>query len=480
MITESEHSSRLLAAALRRREFLIRKEAFDPISPDSVPTDAQQEVIRDFGTVPVQFIVAGNQSGKSQTCARLVSWFLEDAHPTWKQPSEWGNEPRLVLICGRTGKQLEESLLPKIRSYLEPGTFKEVRVGNMIQRLEMTNGNRIVFQSLENPNIARERLQSYVAHLVWCDEMAPTDEIFDELLRRVQARNGLFLASFTPLVENIQIQRRVDAACLPYSKKYTFAMLDNPLYKDPAKREKILSELATLPESVRNTRLHGSWSSSNSSVYHFDYGTMVRTLPDHYSRSLWRHVEASDPALKSAHGLGIYAEDPTTGKWYLVHAEEIKGIHDPEQLLATVAMKTAQYNIVRRIADPHEVWYIQLAAKRGMKYIGVANKNSRKGELIKQMQQKLGTILFITPHNGDIIDQIIGCRWADGENSRIVAASSKHMVDQCQYFCDNIPKWDPTIQPQPWFQHLRDQNDLRLKQEASKRKRSQMKVRRRW
>lgn len=480
MIDEAEHSIRLLAAAMRRMDSLTRREAFDPINHTSLPTTAQQEVINDFGKIPVQYIVAGNQSGKSQTCARLVSWFLEDTHPTWKRPVGWADEPMLVLVCGRTGKQIEESLLPKIRSYLEPGSYKEVRVGNMIQRLEMGSGDRIVFQSLENPNIARERLQSYVAHLVWVDEMAPTDDIFDELLRRVQARSGLFLASFTPLIENIQIQKRVDAACPPYSRKYTFAMLDNPLYQDPEKREKILAELATLPESVRNTRLFGTWSSSNSAVYHFDWDQMTRTLPAHYSRSQWRHVEAADPALKSAHGMGIYAEDPLTGLWYMVHSEEIRGIHDPDHLLDTVQRKTAQYNIIRRIADPHEVWYIQLAAKRGMKYVGVANKNSRKGELIKGLQSALGHRLFICPHNSEFIDQMLGCRWADGENSRIVAASSKHMVDQCQYFCDNIPKPDPTTQPVSWHQALRDQNEQRWKRVEAEKKKMKMRIRRRW
>lgn len=468
----SDKQLRELAAAVRRLEAIARQQAFDPYTPDSVPTASQSEVIHEFGTIPVQFIVAGNQSGKTQTCARLVSWFLYNNHPTWKQPLEWGNEPLLVLVCGRTGKQIEESLLPKIRSYLEPGTYKEIRVGNIVQRLEMDNGNRIVFQSLENPNIARERLQSYVAHLVWIDEMAPTDEIIDELLRRVQARNGLFLASFTPLVENVQIQKRVDAAALPYAKKYAFAMLDNPVYRDPAKREKILSELATLPESVRNTRLFGSWSASGKAVFHFDYTRMIRTLPEHYSRS-WRHVEATDPALKSALGLTIYAEDPLRGDWYMVHSEEVTGIHDPEQLIRTVERKTAGYNIVKRICDPHEVWYIQMAQKMGLRYTGVYSKNNRKGELIKGLQTNLGSRLFICPHNTDFIDQLVGCRWADSENSRIIAASSKHMVDTAQYFCDNIPKFEAGFIPQPWYQKLYDDNQKRLEanEKRSKRKR---------
>ena len=460
---ELDTKQKLVVVAMRRLESIARKEAFDPFDSSSRPTVGQQEVIDDFGTIPVQYIVAGNQSGKSQMGARLVSWVLTDSHPTWKQPAEWRKEPLLILVCGRTGKQIEESLLPKIRSYLDPGTFKEVRVGNMIQRLEMGDGNRIVFQSLENPNVARERLQSYVAHLVWIDEQPPTDDILDELLRRVQARGGLVVATFTPLVENLRIQKRVDSAIPPYAKKYHFHMLDNPVYRDPLKREKIIQELAVLPESIRNTRLYGHWSPSNAAVYAFDWDKMVRALPSTYSRS-WRHVESVDPALKSALGYCVFTEDPETGHWYLVLSEEIKGIHDPDQLIETVRRKSEHYNIIRRISDPHEVWYIQLANKRGLGYIGVYNKNSRKGELIKQLQQSLGSRMFICPHNTEFIDQLLGCRWADSDNSRIIAASSKHLLDSAQYFCDNIPKYEAAFRSIPWHQKLYEDNETRKRQ----------------
>jgi len=456
---------RLVAAALKRLELIQRSSAFDPVNPSSQPTSAQQAVIDDFGIIPVQYIVAGSQSGKSQTCSRLTSWVLEENHPRWKRPVEWGNEPLLILVAGRTGKQIEESLLPKLKSYLTPGTYKEVRVGNMIQRLEHSNGNRIVFQSLENPNIARERVQSYVAHLVWIDEQPPVVALIDELLRRVQARGGYFLASFTPLIEDINIQRMVDASKAPYSKKYQFSMLDNPLYADPGKREKILQEMSTLPESVRNTRLYGAWSASDSAVYYFNYDLMVRQLPESY-RTSWRHVISVDPALKSALGLTVWAEEPLLGHWYLVHSEEISGIYDPIHMEETVHKKTMHYNIVRRISDPHEVFYMQIASRMGRHHIGVYKKNNRKGELIKGLQSALGTRIFIPPHNTDFIDQLVGCKWAGAERERIINASSKHLVDSAQYFVDNIPKHEKKIETSGWQEHLYLMNEKRKQQES--------------
>lgn len=434
----AKKTDKFLLAAMEKLEKLRRQEAFDPSNPDSLPTDAQRAVISDFGSTRIQLIRAGTQSGKSQTCSRLVTWVLTDTHPNWKKPVEWGSEPLLAIVAGRTGKQIEESLLPKIRSYLKPNTYKEVRIGNIIQRLELDNGNRIVFQSLENPNMARERIQSYVAHIAWIDELPPTVDVMDELLRRIQARNGYFLASFTPLVRNVQVQKFVDNLQEPLAKTYRFRMLDNPLYSDPIRQAEILSSLAHLPEHVRNSRLYGEWMSDDNAVFYFDYSTMVE-MPQEYS-PLWRHVESVDPAIKSALGYTLWAEDPSTGVWYCIKAEYVKGIYVPTELVATVAKMSAGYNIVRRISDPHESWYIHTAASMGIKYVGVYDKNSRKSELIKNLQEGLGRELRIAPTCDLLVDELTSARWSDTRDGKIASGSDYHLLDSAQYFQDVKPK----------------------------------------
>lgn len=462
-----ETQDKLLVAALRRLETIKREEAFDPINLDSRPTAAQQSVIDDFGRIRTQWIVAATQSGKSQTACRVITWVLTETHPSWERPSTWGDEPLLILVAGRTGKQIEESLLPKLLSYLRPGTYKEVRIGNIIQRLEYQNGNRIVFQSLENPNVARERIQSYVAHMALVDEMPPTSAIIDELQRRVQARNGYFMGSFTPLVVNEDIRKMVDAAVLPFAKKYIFRMFDNPLYADPVRQEEILQSMASLPESVRNTRLYGDWSQADDTVYYFDYPSMVE-FPEEYS-PLWRHVESVDPALKSALGLTIWAENPITGIWYCVHAEYIRGILVPTELVAAVRDRTKGKNIIRRISDPHEVWYIQTAGSMGLTYTGVYKKHERKHELIKNLQERLGNrSLRLAPTCEDLISELQECRWSDRADGKIVNASSYHLLDSAQYFVDNIPKAEKRIEGNNWEDWLYNANRHRLENRDKK------------
>lgn len=445
-------SDKLLIAALEKLEKLQKQECFDPINPESKPTTAQKQVLDDFSHVKLQIIRAGNQSGKSQTCARLLTWAITETHPTWKRPDSWGNEPLLSVVAGRTGKQIEESLLPKIRSYLEPGSYKEVRIGNIIQRLELDNGNRIVFQSLENPTMARERLQSYVAHFVWVDELPPTVEVLNELLVRRQARNGFFLASFTPLVRNIKVQKFVDGLSESLGKTYRFNMLDNPLYSDSVRREEILSSLSHLPEHVRNSRLYGEWMSDDNAVYEFNTDTMVG-MPENYS-PLWRHVESVDPASSSALGYTLWAEDPSTGIWYCIKAEYVKGVFVPTEIINTVQKLSFGYNIIRRVSDT-EPWFIHQAAQMGIKYTPVYEKANRKLSMIKNLQQALGTKLKISPHCESLIEELSGMRWSESKENKIVSSNDYHLHDTAAYFLDNLPKRESSLPLNvSWQAHL--------------------------
>ena len=463
-----------LLAALERLEKLQRQESFDPINPASRPTAAQQQVIDDVNTYKIQIVRAGNQSGKSAVSARILSWFLTETHPTWKRPVEWGSEPLLALVAGRTGRQIEESLLPKIRSYLDPGTYKEVRVGNIIQKIELNNGNRIVFQSLENPSMARERIQSYVAHFVWIDELPPTVDILNELMVRIQARNGHLLASFTPLVRNIKVQKFVDALVEPVAKTYRFKMLDNPLYANSERKAEILASMAHLPEHIRNSRLYGDWMSDDNAVYYFNHETMVEQ-PQGYS-PMWRHVESVDPASSSALGYTLWAENPYTGVWYCIKAEYIKGIFVPTEIVEAVRRLSQNVNIIRRVSDT-EPWYVHQAAKMGISYSCVYKKVDRKLEMIKAFQEALGAKIKIAPHCEAIIEEITGARWSDTREGKIASGSDMHLGDSAMYFVDCMPKREaPVAVNSSWQQQLYDAhikrkaNEMELMKKAIQRR----------
>lgn len=448
-------SPEMLAIAAERYRKLALEAAFDPNNLASRPTDAQQEVFEEFGQVSQQWIVASNQSGKSQTCSRLTAWVLAENHPYWKRPGHWNKEPLLMVVCGRTGKQLEESIAPRICAYLPKDDYKVVKIGNITQRIEHKNGNRIVFQSLENPQVARERVQSYVAHFVWVDEMPSTISIINELLMRLQSKQGYFVASFTPLVYNQDIRKMVEEVPKDIGRKYKFKMFDNPLYADPERQRQVLASYAHLTDMELNCRLYGDWMDAETSVWHIDREAMIG-LPPGYSPS-WRHVESSDPAVSSKFGLTVWAENPADNSWWCVKDDYIEGIAAPDDIVAEVIKRTSGINIVRRICDPHESWYLGQANKAGLIYL-CPKKDGRKHNMIKDLQHSLSSgRLKIAHWCTRLVEELEGAQWKQSDTGmpKIQGANRYHLADTACYFNDLIPSPDKSYVPQDWQQAIR-------------------------
>jgi len=469
----------MLAFAAERYRRLRLVECFDPNNLDAKATEAQSELFQEFGKVRKQWIVAGNQSGKSQSCSRLVAWMLAENHPSWKRPKEWNQEPLFLLVCGRTGKQLEDSLIPRICSYLPESDIKVVRVGNMVQRIEHVNGNRMVFQSLENANLARERVQSYVAHLVWVDEMPSSSSLIDELQTRLYSKSGYFLASFTPLVFNPDIRKMVDNAKLPDSKVYRFKMFDNPLYSSEDKRREVIAAYSHLSETALNCRLYGEWMEPESSVWSIDRDRMVEA-PLNYHPS-WRHLEASDPAVSSKFGLTIWAEDPVSSTWYCIRDDYIEGISAPDDIVAEVKRRTDGINLVRRVCDPHETWYLGQASKAKLSYL-CPKKDGRKDELIKQLQTALSSgRIKLAPWCTRLLNELERAHWSDSDSNRtyIVGGSKLHLADTAQYAVDLLPPASKEPVNQTWHEMLR-RADHAIKEQKAKLKQGQRVNRKRW
>ena len=377
-------------------------------------------------------------SGKSQIGARLVAWLLAENHPHWQRPKNWGKESLQFVVLGRNSKQIEESLYKRIKSYFPEGALKENRIGNIMQSVKhRETGNTIIFQSYENENQARERVQSFTSHFIWIDEMPTTLALITESLTRVQAKDGFFLATFTPLVLSQEVRKWCDTLHERAGATYRLKMFDNPIYT-PERQEIILQKMQSLPPHVREARLYGEWIAADSAVYYWDEALMMEN-PRDYSLA-WRHVESSDPAISSAHGLTVWAEDPNTGVWYLIVAEQLQGFKDNQGFLEEVLRRTKNMNIVRRIYDTAATSYAATAQRFGVHYTGVYHKAGRKIEMIQNFQASLGTKVRIASWCQAFVDQLTDCHWADNAEGRIVRSSKFHMLDSACYFVDCMPK----------------------------------------
>jgi len=470
---------RLLAAAMKRLTRMEKLQCFDAADLASRPTPSQQEIIdciRDE-SLSVVSILGGNQSGKSMLSMRILAWLFEETFPNFTRREKWGTEPLLILVVAQTLKQFEESLWRKMEPLLTDHNYTVQRVGGVINRIQSkTNGNTLLVFSHDNVNEARKRIQSFTAHVAVIDELPSKFSLIEETMRRLQAKNGLLLLPCTPKVPAPEIKRFIDGLRPPFGRRFKLKALDNPVYDDEQKR-RILESTATMSEAMRKTVLEGDWMTAEEAVYSLNHPDVIEE-PVGYHPS-WRHVEASDPALSSKFGFLVAAQSPMNQCWYVVRADYIQDILVPQDMFEEVQRRTQNINLVRRISDPHETWYIQTAVKNGVTYMWPYDKARRKGELIKNLQTALGPKLRIAPWCTSLIEELTSASWSQHAEGKIANSSALHLNDCAQYLVDCLPKDEPYAVAPTWEAELRAANAKRKLAERQKQKQASKIQRRR-
>lgn len=447
-------------AALRRLQSLELRECMNINDLSSRPTLKQQEVFKAAADAKVRVVLGGNQSSKSTLGAREVAWVFENIHPYWHCKSA----TRKILVIGRVGEQVETELWrSKIKPFLTPGTYKEVRIGNILQRVEsLTDDAVIIFMSHHNINEAREKAQAFVADFVWLDELADSPSFVIELMFRIQSNNGRLILTFTPLLRSPELKRWVETLDPSIGKVFKLNTLDNPLYK--GREQEILASLANASESERNTRLYGEWLIGDNAVFSQPAHTYTLNPIDYHPS--WRHIEVVDPAASGSTGYMILAQPPTSRTWYVVKADYVDGAAASD-LLLKIQRKSSGLNIVRRISDPHEVWFIKEAHKFRVSYIGVRDKARRKLELINQTQESLLTgRVKVASWCTSLLEELGTAQWQDNGKDRIQNSSKYHLLDCLQYGVDNLPKDEVQQLEVSHHAWIREANKERLKREA--------------
>ncbi len=458
----------LIAKAVKQLKIRQLALAFDPTVLDSRPTPMQQQVLDDIVNYPHRYLIGGNQSGKSMTGGREAAWILSGTHPTYKVPERRQGHPLTMIIVGRTLQQVSDELwAKKIRPFLDPGSYKEHKIaGGVVTAVDFkANKNRLLLFSHHSPREAREKLQSFTCDWLWLDEMPDSMQLIEELHRRCQANQGRFLATFTPKLRNNEIRKMVDNIT-PYQKTYRIGMLDNPSYR--GREAEVLAPITHLPEALRDTVLNGAWYTGELAVYNFNVDVNCKQPVD-YSFS-WRHIEAIDPASSGKAGYVILAEHPVTGVWHTIVASYINGA-SAKNLLIEMAKLRGNVNLVRRISDPHESWFIKHAADDGLTYEGVYKKNERKKELIKNLQVILDEgRLVVEPYLEDLIGEFTTCQWSETVDDKITGSRRFHLLDALQYAVDNLPVFTavaPIVPRNQWLRQANQQRKAATKERAA-------------
>lgn len=179
----------------------------------------KQKQFHDLGaTKRERLLMAANQVGKTYSAAAEIAIHATGEYPEWwtgrrftKPLKIWiGGESSLLvreapqtLLCGTPGVEadLGIGLIPKSSFLGRPSLARGVTDAfDTIQVHHKTDGNEdgistIAFKSYEQ---GRTKWQAGTVDIVWCDEEPPED-VYEEILARITATNGIVLVTFTPL-----------------------------------------------------------------------------------------------------------------------------------------------------------------------------------------------------------------------------------------------------------------------------------------
>ena len=448
----TEATAKLELAKLRRLAVDQLRFAYDGYDVGSRPTATQQSILADTELL-IHWAIGGNRSGKSQLGGRIVSWWFEENHPYMSRPTEWGTAPLQLIVVGRLGEQMESELWEKkIKPFLKPGSYKLVKIGNILQRVvHTTNGNRIIFLSHNDAVHAREKVQAFTANVVWLDEMPDYAGLVTELIMRVLANKGRLYGTFTPLIRNEEIRKIVDTPT-PYSRKHKLLMLDNPIYSGREREIEDQVRAVCTSESEFLARMYGEWYAGDTRVFAYDLARHRRN-PLNYNAAAWRHVAVADPSASGLTGLVVLAEDPTTGSWYCVKAKYLNG-KSAYELLDEAEREVLGYRLVLRLCDCNPAGFYKEAARRGISWLPYTEKMNRKLETIDSTNRLFEqNQLFVTEQALSLEEELVTCNW---NGDKIVNASRFHLCDPLRYFVDRKPVWDAlALVPQTETQALR-------------------------
>jgi hypothetical protein len=386
-----------------------------------------------------------HNSGKSSVVARIYAWILQDRFKDWKRPKDWDGKKLTLLLVGQTRQTIEEELWEnKIKPLLPEGCMKEKRKnGVLIMAVHKTTGHRIMFYSMDNPTQGRRRIQGVTGHVAWIDEMPESAPLVEETQKRVSVDRGLFFATFTPKVACAKIRNLADKVDPALGIKFQMGMFDNPLFaNDPELQAQELKSLEGHTLEYRNAVLYGSWMTDDLHIFNLRPGIDIRPLPDHYSPTGWRHVEGADPAISSAHGHMLYAQDPVTKAWWIVVAKYMRGHQRYSDLAKMLQYETSSYKIVKRVCDPAGIAYRAEAEVIGLEYSIPFHKVARKEKMLQQLNEHFGTDLFVADHCEEFIDECSRYKRSSTDPTKIMQAKKFHLIDAAKYTFDELPAED--------------------------------------
>ena len=260
-----------------------------------------------------RLLMAANQVGKTLSASAEVSMHLTGLYPEWwtghrfAGPNDWwvasttsqmtrDNPQRLLMGRGEqnwgTG-MLPGRLIKTIKKAVHgvPESIELVTVKHQPTGKDST----IVYKTYDQ---GRQRWQGETLDGIWDDE-EPPEEIYDEGKVRLQAKNGIFIMTFTPFLGMSQVVLRFLKKKIPGGMVINMT-IDDALHYTPAQRAKIIEGY---PAHEREARSRGIPAMGSGAVFPVDEDLLKE--PPIQIPEFWPSIS----------GLDIGWDHPTAAAW---------------------------------------------------------------------------------------------------------------------------------------------------------------------
>ena len=438
----------------------IKEKLFMPWDASIKPFPEQLAFLSDSNLT--KLAKCGNRAGKTATCMRDLAWKLMRKHPYdekffcatddeyMKDGGKiwWALAPTFKFIKEVEWEMYLKRYLPEwlytYDDFTSGVTFRKDKGEEIIDSITFRNGDRLIFKTFSQD--LKSLMGMSVNGGVFVDEMPPNLTILIELVTRTLDGEGCFTLGFTPVVQNDEIKDYVEA----HTKMsvHQWGLIHNPVFRDcPEKLERVLEEWGSLPDAIKFMRMNGDWTYEVTGDRVFENVTPI-CVDDFEIPMHWRRVRVCDPANHRS-GLSIYAEDPQDGTWFCIDALEIewKGKLARTDDIEREIDKRAPFSEFRyhlSIYDNAEAWFGAHTEGKQGKWRPCVQKKKEALIMLTRDSIVSGRVKFFKHKAAGVIKQIYAYRRkSDGE----IHKAKDHMVDTLQYFCREIPKWEPNKAP---------------------------------
>jgi len=212
-------------------------------------------------------LIGGNRIGKSTYGAAELTFHVTRNYPDWYPQEKRFKGPIKGAISATRFQTVQTVIEPKLFTFLPRDYYKYKRTAQgYLQRVVCKDGSTIDILTQEMKNEAYESMDW---DFIWCDE--PQSQFKYQAMRRgLVDRMGRMVMTFTPLTEPWMKDELVDKADGKKMKVFTVDIREN---KFDIKGNPILSEEAiqdfeeSLPEDIKEARLHGQFLHLRGTVY---------------------------------------------------------------------------------------------------------------------------------------------------------------------------------------------------------------------